>query len=281
MTTLTVLGAGGKMGCRIVDQLLDDPAYDIRAVEPADAGRERVRERGLEPMEQTAAVRGADAVILAVPDDVMAAVAADVVPALDDGTLVVLLDPAVAHAGALPERDGVSYFVTHPCHPPLYNEETDPEAQGDLFGGQGLAEQDVVCALHSGPEEDYARGEAIARDVYAPVDTAYRMTTEEMAILEPALVETLTATCLTVIREGLDRAVEMGVPEAAARSFLLGHVRIETAVILGLTDFPLSDAAQEAIAQAKPKIFRDDWAENVFDPEAIAESTADIAGVDD
>ncbi|MFB6105764.1 MAG: phosphogluconate dehydrogenase C-terminal domain-containing protein [Halobacteriaceae archaeon] len=277
-TTLTVLGAGGKMGCRIVDQLRDDDAYDLRAVEPAEPGRERLRERGVEATDQAAALDGADAVVMAVPDEVMSDVARAVVPALEAGAMVVLLDPAVAYAGALPEREDVSYFVTHPCHPPLYGDETDPEAQADLFGGQGLATQDVVCALDQGPESDYARGEALARDIYAPVDEAHRVTTEQMAILEPALVETLTGTCLSVIREGMDRAVEMGVPEEAARSFLLGHVRIETAVIMGLTDFPLSDAAQEAIAAAKPKVFREDWEENVFDREAIAESAADIAG---
>ena len=39
-----------------------------------------------------------------------------------------------------------------------------------------------------GPEEDYARGEAIARAMYAPVMRSHRVTVEQMAILEPALV---------------------------------------------------------------------------------------------
>lgn len=281
VTRLALLGAGGKMGCRIVDQLVDDDAYELRCVEPATAGREGLRERGIEPVSRDLALEDADVLVMAVPDELIADVAADVVPDLDPGAMVVVLDPAVAHAGALPDGEDVSYFVTHPCHPPLYNDETDPEAQADLFGGQGLAEQDIVCALHRGPEADYARGEAVARDIYDPVDEAYRLTTEQMAILEPALAETLTGTCLTIIREGMDRAIEMGVPEDAARSFLLGHVRIETAIIMGRTDFPLSDAALAAIAEAKPTIFRDDWAENVFDREAIAESTAEIAGVRD
>lgn len=279
-TSLVLMGAGGKMGCRITDQLADDPAYDVSYVEPGEEGRERLAERGVsavaDPGDESV-FEGADVVVLAVPDSVIGTVCEETVEFLDEGTMVVLLDPAAAYAGALPERDGVSYFISHPCHPPLYNDETDPEAQEDLFGGQGLAEQDIVCALHRGPEDDYARGEAVARDIYAPVDEAHRLTTEQMAILEPALVETLTATCLTVLREGLDHVVEMGVPEEAARSFLLGHIRIETAIVMGLTDYPLSDAALEAVEAAKPKIFRDDWKENVFDRENVRESTEDIA----
>ena len=35
----------------------------------------------------------------------------------------------------LPERADLTYFVTHPCHPPLFNDETDPAAKRDFFGG--------------------------------------------------------------------------------------------------------------------------------------------------
>lgn len=278
--TLALMGAGGKMGCRITDQLKDHPDYRMRYVEPSEAGRERLADRGVSATTVAEALDGADVVVMAVPDSLMRTVCEDVVPDLDDGAMVVLLDPAAAYADVLPEREGVSYFVSHPCHPPVFNDETDPEAQADLFGGQGLAEQDIVCALHRGSEADYARGEAVARDVYAPVNEAYRVTTEQMAILEPALVETLLATCLTVVREGFDRAVEMGVPEEAARSFLLGHIRIETAIIMGLTDFPLSDAALEAVEEATPRVFRDDWKENVFAVESVRESAEDIATTD-
>jgi hypothetical protein len=35
-----------------------------------------------------------------------------------------MLDAAAPHAGELPERDDITYFVTHPCHPPIFNDET-------------------------------------------------------------------------------------------------------------------------------------------------------------
>lgn len=278
-TAIALLGAGGKMGLRIVDQLEDHSDYELRYVEPASEGRERLADRGVSATSQEAALDGADVVIMAVPDAVMGDVCEAVVPELDPGTLVVLLDPAAAYAGALPEREDVSYFITHPCHPPLFNDETDPEAKADLFGGQDLAKQNVVCALHQGPEADYARGEAIARDVYAPVMDAHRVTTEQMAFLEPALVETVTATCLYAIREAMDYVVdEAGVPEAAARDFVLGHVRTESAIIFDEVDFPLSDAALEAVEEGREELFRDGWKERVFTQESVEESTRSITG---
>lgn len=276
--TLTVMGAGGKMGCRITDQVRDHDGYDVRYVEPADAGRERLAERGVSATPAEEAVPGADVVAMAVPDSVMSVVAEEVVPMLDAGSMVLLLDPAAAYAGVLPEREDVTYFISHPCHPPLFNDETDPEAKGDLFGGQGLAKQNIVCALHQGPEEEYARGEAVARDVYAPVMDAHRVTTEQMAFLEPALVETVMATCLYAIKEGMDRVVEdVGVPEEAARDMVLGHLRTESAIVYDEVPYPLSDAALEAVEEGREELFRDGWADRVFDPESVAASTRDIA----
>jgi hypothetical protein len=277
--TIALLGAGGKMGCRITDRIGDDPAYDVRYVEPAPGGRKRLREHGVEettPSEE--AVPGADVVVMAVPDERIGEIAGSVVPQMDDGALLVLLDPAAAYAGVLPDSDGVSYFVTHPCHPSFFTAEAsmdDPDT--DWFGGQGRDVQDVVCALHEGPEEAYARGEAIARDIYGPVRTAHRVTTEQMAILEPALSETLAGACLAVIRDGLDRAVEMGVPEEAARAFLFGHLRIDMGIIFGFTDFPFSDGAQTAIETAKQELFVEDWEDRVFDLENVEESATEIA----
>ncbi len=274
-TTITVMGAGGKMGCRIVDQLGGVSSYNLRCVEPSTEGHERLSERGLSPMSQDEALPGADVVILAVPDTVISDLTEEIVPHLDAGTVIFLLDPAAAHAGVLHERDDVTYFISHPCHPQLFATETDREAQADLFGGRGLAEQNIVCALEQGPESDYDVGESIARDIYAPVDEAHRLTTEQMAILEPALGETLTATCLTIIREGLDTAVEMGVPEAAARDFVLGHLRIESAILFDEVEYPLSDGAQQIVREAKDDIFREDW-DTIFEPAYVEASTASI-----
>lgn len=280
-TNVALLGAGGKMGCRIADNIGNADRYDVDYVEPSEEGRERLSERGLSATSQEAALDGADFVVLAVPDELIGQVSDDVAPAVESGTVIVLLDPAAAYAGVLHDRDDVTYFVTHPCHPSFFTADTDmDDPDTDWFGGQGRDQQDIVCALHAGPDEDYAPGEALARDIFAPVRRSHRITTEQMAVLEPALVESLAGGCIEAIRQGLDRAVEMGVPEQAARDFLFGHLRIDLGIIFGFTDFPFSDGAQHAIAEAKDEMFVSDWEDRIFDPERVRESTADIASSD-
>ncbi|HEX9016627.1 MAG TPA: phosphogluconate dehydrogenase C-terminal domain-containing protein [Chloroflexota bacterium] len=276
-TSIALLGAGGKMGCRITDNIRDLPEYEVRYVEIGEAGRARLAERGIGVTEQAEATADVDIVVLAVPDVAIGKVCKGLVPTLRPGTLVVLLDPAAAHAGQLPARDDISYFLAHPCHPPVFNDETSPEARFDWFGASH-AKQNVVCALHSGREEDYARGEALARAMYAPVMRAHRVSTDQMALLEPALVESLTATCITVMKEGMDEVVRQGVPPEAAWDFLAGHIRIELAVTFGIAGFPLSDGALLAIEKAKERIFRPDWKTALFDPGNVRQSVKEIAG---
>jgi hypothetical protein len=271
MTTVALFGAGGKMGCRITDNLKDDPDYKMLYVETGEAGIARLQQRGLKTTPYAEAAGAAQVVILAVPDALIGSVAASqVVPYLSSGTLVICLDPAAPAAGVLPARPDISYFVTHPCHPPVFNDETDPEARRDFFGGV-RAKQNIVCALMQGPEADYARGEAIARRMFAPVMRAHRITVEQMAMLEPALSETIAATLLTAIREAMDAAVAKGVPYEAARDFLLGHIRINLAMFFGEIDTPLSDGAKLAVARAKAQLLQPDWLK-VLEPEAIQAS---------
>jgi hypothetical protein len=174
----------------------------------------------------------------------------------------------------MPDRKDVSYFVCHPTHPPLFNDETDPRAQRDWFGG--IAKQDVVCALLSGAEEHYPVGERLAREMFRPVQHTYRVTVEQMAVLEPALVETFSSTLVEAMKEGFDEAVRMGVPEPAARAFFMGHVRIQFAVLFGYADFQFSDGAKLAMKQARDIILRPGWKERVFDRAAIQRSVQSI-----
>lgn len=274
---VALLGAGGKMGCRITDNIRDLPEYDIRYVEISEAGQRNLAQRGLSATEEAVAISDADVVVLALPDRLIGTITKDLVPRLRPGVMLVSLDPAAAHAGVIPIRDDLTYFVAHPCHPPLFNDETRPEAMTDWFGGIH-AKQHIVCALHYGPDDDYQKGEQLARAMYAPVLNSYRVTVEQMAILEPALVETVSATLVTAMKEALDVAVDMGVPEEAAREFFFGHVRIELAVVFGYTDFPFSDGAKVAIAEAYDKIFKPDWLEQVMDRKALKESVNSITG---
>ncbi|MBI1298031.1 semialdehyde dehydrogenase [bacterium] len=274
-TSIALMGAGGKMGCRITDNIKEMTEYDVRYVEVSERGQARLAERGISVTAEDAALADADVVVLAVPDALIGTICKTLIPEVKAGAMVMALDPAAAYAGELPDRADISYFLAHPCHPPLFNDEVTEEGRTDWFGGIH-AKQHIVCALHSGPEENYARGEAIARAMYAPVMNSHRVTTEQMALLEPALVETLSATCISIIKEGMDEIVRMGVPEAAAWDFLSGHMRIEMAIIFGMAGFPFSDGAKLAIANAKSRIFRDDWKENVFDMANVKKSVLEI-----
>ncbi len=270
MTTVAIMGAGGKMGFRLSQNLMGTP-YSVRHVEISEVGRKRLAEIGVEAVPTERALDGADAVVLAVPDNLIGKVAHDLGPMLRPGTMLIALDAAAPYAGEMPERDDLIYFVTHPCHPPLYNDETDPEARQDFFGGV-KAKQHIVCALMQGPEEHYALCEEIARTIYKPVMRSHRVTVEQMAILEPVLSETVGATCVTLLREATDEAIRRGVPKEAAMDFMLGHLNIEIAILFEA--FPggvFSDGAKKAIERAKAKLFQPDW-KRVFEPEEMMES---------
>jgi len=274
MTTITLLGAGGKMGLRITDNLRKTD-YPVRYVEVSERGKTALADRGITCVSVGEALAESQVVILALPDNRIGRVCAEVNPHLRPGTMVIALDIAAPLAGDLPKRDDLVYFVTHPCHPSVFGGEVSAEGQNDFFGGIH-ARQNIVCSLVQGPEESYATGEAIARAIYAPVVNSHRCTAEQMAILEPVLSETVLGTCLTIVREAMDEAVKLGVPEAAARDFLLGHLKVELGIVFQL--FPgatFSDGALKAIDDAKKSIFRSDW-KKVFDPASITESIAKI-----
>ncbi|HPG41275.1 MAG TPA: phosphogluconate dehydrogenase C-terminal domain-containing protein [bacterium] len=277
MLKITLLGAGGKMGCRITDNLKNNPDYHVDYVEISETGIANLKARGLTTTPQDIAIARADAVILALPDRLIGKVTQEIIPLLKAGTMVIGLDPAASYAGVIPLRNDLVYFVTHPCHPPMFNDEVTPEARADWFGGVH-AKHHIVCALHQGPDSSYVVGEKISRDMFAPVMKSFRITVEQMAILEPALVETFSATVIMAIHEAFLEAVKMGVPEEAAWEFLSGHARIEFGIIFGFAGFPFSDGAKLAIAKAQEKIFKPDWKERIMNMEAIKHSVREITG---
>jgi hypothetical protein len=209
-------------------------------------------------------------VVLAVPDTLIGKVSHALSPALKPGTIVVVLDAAAPFAGHLPARDDLTYFITHPCHPPIFNDETDMGAKTDYFGGVA-AKQHIVSALMQGPESHYALGEEVARVIWAPVMRSHRVTVDQMALLEPGLSETVCATLLEVMREAMDEVVARGVPYEAARDFLLGHMNVLASVIFKEREGVFSDACNKAIEFGKPALMRPDW-RHVFEPAEIAAS---------
>ena len=270
MSNVALFGAGGKMGYRLAANFRGSP-YSVRHVEVSEAGRQRLKDGlGLDALPVEQALDGADVIVLAVPDTHIGKVAEGIEKQLKPGTMVVVLDAAAPHAGHLPNRPDLTYFVTHPCHPPLFNDETDMEAKKDYFGGI-KAKQHIVSALMQGPEEDYAKGEAIAKTIWAPVMRSHRVTVDQLAMLEPALAETMCASLLEVMREGVDEVVRRGVDRQTALDFLLGHINVLASVIFGEREGAFSDACNKAIEFGKPVLMKDDW-KRIFEPQEIAES---------
>jgi len=270
MTSIALFGAGGKMGVRL-SKNLQGSSYQVRHVEVGEVGRQRLRdELGVECCPVDDALHNVDVVILAVPDTLIGQLAADIAPKLKAGTLVMTLDAAAPFAGHLPQRPDLVYFVAHPCHPSIFHPRVHQEGDPDYFGGVN-APQSIVNALMQGPEEAYALGEDIAKTIYQPVLRSYRVTVEQMALLEPGLSETVCATLLDVMREAMDEVVARGVPAEAARDFLLGHMTILSAVIFKQIPGQFSDACNKAITFGKPRLMRDDW-KQIFERQEIADS---------
>ncbi len=278
MTKIVILGAGGKMGYRCSSNLVGSP-WQVSHVEVSAAGQERLKPLGIVCQPADEVLPEADAVILAIPDNVIGRATSQLAHLFKPGAILIALDAAAPFAGELPDRDDLSIFVAHPCHPSIFNDENDPVARRDYFGGLA-AKQSIVCALMRGPESHYDLAVAIARRMYAPVIEAHRATVGQMAILEPVLSETICATCLTVIREATDEAVRRGVPKQVAHDFILGHLNVELAILFDqMPGVRMSDAANRAVERAKNEIFAPDW-KKVFEPAAIEESIRMITQVD-
>lgn len=274
METVAIIGAAGTMGTRISTVLSERPEYDLRYVEAGQNGQEKLAERGVAHTPGEEAAADADMLVLAVPDTIIGRVAAELVPAMRSGAMLVCLDPAAPYAGELPEREDVTYFLTHPTHPPLFIDYEDKEARTDYWGF-GKAKQSIVNALIQGPEADYERGERLAGWMFGPILRSHRVTLAQMAMLEPALSETVALTCVDVMREALREVVSRGVPEQAARDFLLGHINVELAIWFGELGWKPSAGAMLVLEEAKKRILRPDWTK-VFDAEEIEASVRQI-----
>jgi hypothetical protein len=274
MTKVALIGAGGKMGIRLTDNFLKMPAYDVSYFEISEKGIAGLAERKVSVTDKKEAIAEADVVILALPDVALRTLSAEFIPLMKTGATVLTLDPAAPLDGVIFHRDDLGYVIAHPCHPSVFNWEPEEKLFRDFYGGI-TAKQSIVVALMHGSEEQYLLGEQVAKDMYQPIDKVHRITLEQMAILEPAMVETLAQTCMEVVKEGFDKIVELGVPEAAARDFVLGHLRIQIAVLFKEVNGTFSDAAYKISKRAKPILFKEGW-QKIFDMDDIREQVRDI-----
>lgn len=269
MNKVTLIGAGGKMGSRLSDNLKDSQ-FHMSYLEVSEEGIKKVKAKGLNVSPPEQAIPDADIVIFAVPDVLIRKITHEYVSKMKPGAMGVFLDPAAPLSGALPERADIAFFASHPSHPSVFNWENIEKNHFDYFGGIG-AKQTIVCALIQGDEKYYDLGETLAKTMYAPVTVSHRITLREMGILEPALSETFCAALVTKMKEAVDIVVEKGVPKQAAYDFFLGHVNIELALLFGqLPGGQFSDAAMKAIKIGEGLIFKDSWKE-IFEDDSVME----------
>ena len=242
--------------------------YDLMLVENAPKGIESIHARGLEVMLVEEALEKAEVVVFAVPDTLIKKLSAIYVPMLKPGTGFLILDPAAAVAKELTLRDDCTFGVAHPCHPSFLLDQDTPEARADRFGGEG-GKQDIVMSKICGEDEVFAKMQETAHDMYA-AQTAYVMTSEQIAFLEPTLVELLGATCLYAMAETVDEAERRGIQREAAVSFLTGHIYNLTCNFLGYIPGkpPVSDACKVAIGLGNRLVMRDDW-KKIWDDEVL------------
>ena len=254
---IAVVGAGGKMGMRVSDNL-QRSTHDVRYVESSPAGQQRTIQAGRTLTDIGTAVRYADVVILAVPDIALGPVSEQLVPQLPPGTIVLTLDPAAAYANLLYERSDIEYAVAHPCHPSVFLQRKTEAELNDTFGGIA-APQDVAAALESGNAEKQAIAETVIRVMYAPVLDVHWVTVKQLAYLEPTLVEVVACMIGDLLNDALQETIHtVGVPEPAARAMLMGHVQV--ALANGLRgDNPFSDACLIAMDYGRAKIIKEDW----------------------
>lgn len=264
--TIAVIGAGGKMGMRVSDNL-QRSTHDVRYAENSPAGQQRTTDAGRTVTGAAEAVANADVVILAVPDIALGPVSTDLVPQLRSGAIVLTLDPAAAYANLLYQREDIEYAVAHPCHPSVFLQRKTEAELNDTFGGVA-APQDVVAAMESGNPDKQAVAEEVIRQMYAPVVDVHWVTVKQLAYLEPTLVEVVACMVGDLLNDALQETINtVGVPEAAAKAMLLGHVQV--ALANGLRgDNPFSDACLIAMDYGREKIIKEDWT-SIFDDDEL------------
>ncbi|CAL9664526.1 NAD(P)-binding domain-containing protein [Streptomyces sp. R1] len=266
VTTVAVIGAAGKMGQRVSNNLVESD-FRVLFSEASPKGQELIRGLGRELTESAAAAAEADVVILAVPDVVLGKVSEELVPLMKPGTVVLTLDPAAAYAGLLLARDDIHYACAHPCHPSVFLERTTKEEWQDTFGGIA-APQEVVAAYEGGDAAKRELADSVIRVMYAPVVDVHWVTVKQLAVLEPTLVETIACMVGALLTEALHETVHtVGVPEKAARAMLLGHTQVALANTLKGSN-PFSDACLIAMDYGRESIVREDW-KKVFDDEEL------------
>jgi hypothetical protein len=247
-------------------------------IENAAPGIRRLEDSGMKVSAPAAVMGQIDVLILAVPDILIKKISTEVVPDMQSDSTVILLDPAAAYMNQVCIRDDLHYTVIHPCHPALFKDQPSLEGYNDHFGGiSGL--QDIVSTHWKGAREKYELACDIVRKMFDPVDQVFEITIEQMAFLEPSVVEVCGLSLVSVLKELVEEMDKRGIPKDAAMSFLLGHIKIELAILL-LGSNPASDAAMIAMDYGKDKLIKEDW-KKVLTDESLHEVLTKMLKLDE
>lgn len=255
MTKVALFGAGGKMGGRITENMMRSE-FDTMYVEISPAGIEKLKAMGLSVTDGKKAAAAADAVVLAVPDAMIRKIADEVTPSMKTGAVLIVLDVAAYYVQGIPERNDLAYLVTHPSH------------TSRMFKKKA---QSLMNVLLQGTQEQYDLGDRVARAMHAPIGDSFRLTLEQMAILEPILGETIGVTMAYIVQEAIEEAVKMGVPKEPAIDFAIGHIAGSLQSALYGTLW-CSEGCMRMVEYGKKHVFRENW-KNVFTRESLREQT--------
>ena len=269
------------MGTRTSNNLAKVPEqFELLCVEASPEAAKGVEECGLKLVGIEEGLVSADVVVFAVPDTLIKKLSAIYVPQIRAGAGFIILDPAAAVAKELTLRDDCTFGVAHPCHPSFFKDQDTYEARMDRFGGMG-GHQDIVMSRIQGDAEVFEQMKAVSKVMYA-ADEVFEMTSEQIAFLEPTLVELLGATCLYAMAETVDEAERRGIQREAAVSFLAGHIYNLTANFLGYIPGrpPVSDACKVAIGLGNKLVLRDDW-KNIWKDDVLDKVISTMLHPDD
>jgi len=145
---LLSLVPAGKWETARVEKLSNLPRYHVLACESDPSKAEALVKQGFHITPVDAAIPAVDFIVLAIPDALIGSLARQFVPKMKPGSTLVMLDAAAAYINDLPEPRGVTFMLTHPCHPPFFTEQATLEARHDYFGGTAV--QDIVVSLVHG-----------------------------------------------------------------------------------------------------------------------------------
>ena len=278
---VSVIGAAGKMGTRVTNNLAKHPDdVELLFCEASEAGIASIKARGFSTVPAEVAVPKSDIVVLAVPDVIIKKVSVGIVGMMTPGSTLIILDPAAAVAKELELRDDCSFVVSHPCHPSYFMDQDTPEARHDYFGGIA-GKQDIVMAKIQGDDKNFDNARKISEWMFAPVANSYVMGIRDIAFLEPTLVEILGASTLYAMAETVNEAERRGISRDAAVSFLTGHINILSAVFLGkMGNVQVSDACKVAVQLGNRLVLRDDW-KRIWEDDVLDKAIATMLHPDD